>query len=233
MLYIFCGDRYAAREQCRAFADGCKKKRVDAEYIYFSPDAMEQSLEVLLSRQGLFENKYIVFCNEVLSDSKCNKCILENTDAYIKSQHMFIMFEPGLSVKDEKYFDKKGGTVKRFQEKPKQEDSKMLFSFLDVFLRQNKQKTLAEFHKILLKNESAEAVLNILLWQLRMLTLVSKTKSATEAGIKPFVYTKSKKALETIPSPFDLLVFAEHTLRNGRLRSLTNEEIVEYIIVSA
>lgn len=233
MLYIYCGERYGAREYARAFADGCKKKSPNSEYIYFSSGFTEETLDDLLRRQGLFESKYIVFCNEVLSDSVCAKCIIENTKSYIDSQHMFIIFEPGLSTENEKYLTKKGAVIKKFHKKIKQEGSHDIFSFVNVFLNQNKQKTLGAFYKLLLKNESAENVLNIMLWQVRMLVLVSKTKNAEEAGVKPFVYTKSKKALDKIISPFDMLIFFERAVRNGRVNGLTNEEIVEYIIVAS
>lgn len=230
MLYVFCGDRFAARERSRVFADACKKKRSAAEYIYLSPSISHQSLEELLVGQGLFEKKYIVFCDELLGDSS-GEHMLGNLSSYHESSHMFIVFEPSLSTSLERKLSGAGATVQKFAEQKKGEDSRVLFGFIDVFCRGVPEKTLASFFSLVRRGESPSSLLNILLWQLRMLVLVSQSSSAVEAGVKPFVFTKTKKALAVFSSPFDLFVMAEEAVRSGRLRGSSDEEIVEYIIL--
>ena len=61
MLYVFCGDRFGARELSKEFVIACQKKREGSEYIYLSPATAHHSLEELLLGQGLFDQKYIVF----------------------------------------------------------------------------------------------------------------------------------------------------------------------------
>jgi hypothetical protein len=41
----------------------------------------------------------------------------------------------------------------------------------------------------------AEEIIGILWWQLKMLRLAAKTKTAAEAGVKDFPYNKAKRAL--------------------------------------
>ena len=232
MLYIFCGDRYSAREHARAFADACKKKRENAEYIYFSPAVTHQSLEELLFGQGLFEKKYIVFCDEILANP-VSEHLLRNIAAYHASPHMFVVFEPSLEAKQEREFTKHDAVVKRYKEQASQEDTRALFGFTDVFMRGDRNKTFAALHRLLLRGESPSSLLNILLWQLRMLVLTSRSNSATEAGVKPFVYTKAKRALDTFGDPFTTFLNAEQVIRKGRLQGATDAEIIEYIVLTS
>ena len=230
MLYVFCGDRFAARERSRAFVAACQKKRSAAEYIYLSSSGLSQSLEELLVGQGLFEKKYIVFCDELLGDSSGGH-LLGHPSRYHESPHMFIVFEPSLSPSLEKQLSGVGAVVQRFAEKKDEGDSRALFGFTDVFCRGVPEKTLASFFSLVRRGESPSSLLTILLWQIRMLALVSSSSSASEAGVKPFVFSKTKKALAVFSAPFSLFVFAEEAVRSGRLRGSADEEIAEYIIL--
>ena len=101
MLYIFCGDRFAAREHARQFAAACRKKRDQAEYVHLSSPSSDRPLEELLHGQGLFEKKYIVFCDELLGDAFAAH-LVENPALYHESPHMFVVFEPSLHPAREK-----------------------------------------------------------------------------------------------------------------------------------
>ena len=228
MLYVFCGDRFLAREGSRNFVDACKKKRENAEYIYLSNEHRFFSLEELLNSQGLFEKKYIVFCDELIKGNLADH-VLENLKNYAEVPHMFVLFEPTMEKKLIKDFEKKGAVVKSFEKKEK-EDYKNPFSFLETFLQFDKEKSFVKLHKLLNEGEDATSILNILFWQLRILVLVSKSASSTEAGLKPFVYSKAKKALEKVENPFDLFLKSEKALRNGRVNGFYDSEIIESII---
>ncbi len=230
MLYVFCGDRFSSRNYAGSFADACRKKRTQAEYIYLSPGFPHHSLEELLFGQGLFEKKYIVFCDEMLGDTLSGH-LTENLGAYQSSPHMFIIFEPALTAAQEKSFTECGASIKRFREQVAAEDSRALFAFTDVFVRRDRGKTLAALYRLLQKGESPTSLLNILLWQLRMLVLVSRSENAVAAGVKPFVFTKAKKALTSFASPFGFFLLAEQAVRRGRLHGASDEEIIEYIIL--
>jgi len=232
MLYVFCGDRFGARELSKEFVAACQKKREGAEYIYLSPADEHHSLEELLLGQGLFERKYIVFCDEMIADSS-GRHLIDNLSRYVASPHMFVVFEPSLDVRGEKKFSAVGAVINRCQErKVVSEDTRSVFAFVDVFLRGDRGKSFTALHSLLLRGGLSSTVLNMLLWQLRVLVLVSQSDSASVAGLKPFVYTKAKKALVTIDDPFALFVRAEEVVRVGRLRGSTDAEIAEYLVLS-
>ena len=99
----------------KEFVAACKKKRELAEYVYVSPSVAYHSLEELLLGQGLFEQKYIVFCDEVLDDVS-GKHLVDNLSLYNESPHMFVVFEPSLGVRSEKKLSGAGAVIKRCQE---------------------------------------------------------------------------------------------------------------------
>ena len=194
MLYVFCGDRFGVRELSREFVAACQKKRAGAEYIYLSPSVEHYSLEELLLGQGLFEQKYVVFCDEMLGDTS-GQHLADNLPLYVESPHMFVVFEPSLDTRSEKKLSGAGAVIKRCREqKADSEDVRPVFAFVDVFLRGDRQKSFAALHSLLRSGGPPSSVLNMLLWQLRMLVLVSQSGSASAAGVKPFVYTKAKKS---------------------------------------
>ena len=231
MLYVFCGDRFGARELSKEFVAVCQKKREGAEYIYLSPVVAHRSLEELLVGQGLFEQKYIVFCDEVLHDS-LGQHLVDNMSLYSESPHMFVLFEPSLATKDEKKLVHAGAVIKRCEERRVvAEDVRPVFAFVDVFLRGDRERSFVALYSLLEGGALPSSVLNMMLWQLRVLVLVSQSGSAVAAGVKPFVYTKAKRVLTTVQNPFDMFVRAEEMVRQGRLRGLQDADIVEYLVL--
>ena len=230
MLYVFCGDRYAAREHARAFVSACREKRENAEYIHLSSH-MSYSLEELLQGQGLFENKYIVFCDELLGGD-FSKHLESKPELYNAAPHMFILFEPDLQGALEKKFITIGAVIKRSAEKQDRRDSKALFSFTDILLRGDVNKSFVALHKLLYQGEPPTSVLNIILWQLRVLALANCSDSADGVGLKPFVYTKAKAALKNFQEPSVTFFRAEEAVRRGRLQGFSEEEIVEDVVLS-
>ena len=231
MLYVFCGDRFGARELSKQFVAACQKKRAGAEYVYVSPSIEYHSLEELLLGQGLFEQKYIVFCDEMFGDVS-GQHLADNLALYAASPHMFVVFEPSLVAKDEKKLAGAGAVIQRCKEQVvTREDTRSIFAFVDVFVRKDREKSFIALHALFQNGGLPSSVLNMLLWQLRVLALVSQSASASAAGVKPFVYTKAKKALTTISDPFALFVQAEEVVREGRLRGLTDAEIAEYLVL--
>ena len=236
MLSVFYGDRFQSRELSKQFVAACKKKRPDAEYLVVSPSAACQSLEELLFGQGLFERKYIVFCDEIVSDASCSGYLLKNLAAYSASPHMFIIFEPNLATAAEKRFTGVGAIMHKSPVRRERSDSRRLFSFTDTFLRGKTEATFASLHTLLSDGESPDSVIQIILWQLRTLAVVDRSESAEAAGVKPFVYKKSRDALDAMKKgrvdPFDLFLRSEESVRTGRLAGLSDEEIAERLVLT-
>lgn len=235
MLYVFCGERIAARKKCNNFIAACKKKRENAEYIRFSPHLdTPQSLEEVLNSQGLFEKKYIVLCDEILENREISRHLSDNMREYAESTHMFVVFEPDIAREWERALRKAEATIEQFQERAGvTENAGVLFGFAEMAMKEGKEKTLVALHKLLGKGEDPVSLLNILVWQVRSMAIALTSENQKESGLKPFVYTKARKLAEAQSrSPVRLFLLVEQTIRNGRVTGANDGEILERIILN-
>ena len=75
-----------------------------------------------------------------------------------------------------KNFTAAGAVIKRCDEvRVVTEDARPIFAFVDVFLRQDQEKSFISLHSLLESGALPSSVLNMLLWQLRVLVLVSRS----------------------------------------------------------
>ena len=73
-----------------------------------------------------------------------------------------------------------------------------------------------------MEGASAEEVHSIVLWQIKAMIQARESKSALEAGLKPFVYTKSKGFLKNYPadsldSLYKNMIRVYHEARRGKM----------------
>lgn len=71
------------------------------------------------------------------------------------------------------------------------------FALTDAFLLRDKKKLWLLLQEGEKEGVSGEQAIGLLFWQIKTLRLVEKTSSAEEAGQKPFVYSKAKRALSS------------------------------------
>lgn len=69
------------------------------------------------------------------------------------------------------------------------------FRLADAYARRDKKMLWLLFREAYTRGISDEEIIGILLWQTKMLRLAVRTTNATEAGQKPFVYSKAQRAL--------------------------------------
>jgi len=139
----------------------------------------------------LFENKYIVRVSDV------DKDLLEEVLAMCKeSENVFLFVEGALDTKTKKLFEVSAEKVWECESgKEITKEVFNTFALTDALLARNRGKAWVLYEEAKRKGVTPEEVHGVLWWQLKTMLLVSKTQSATEAGVKPFVYSKTKKGL--------------------------------------
>jgi hypothetical protein len=70
------------------------------------------------------------------------------------------------------------------------------FAFVDAFMGRKGLDVWKNYRAAVGKGLEAEAILGSLFWQVKSAIVASRSKSASESGLAPFVYTKSKKITE-------------------------------------
>lgn len=226
MLYVFTGsDTARAKAEARTLAKG-------AEIVVFGEggESFDRALQYSEAR-GLFAPKIVLLIDRPFENAEGKTLIEEGAEALHKADVSAFVITGPLSVTDKKLFPK-GVDFKEFKAKGEQEYVRPnVFGFTDAFLAGDKKKTWILYQKLLSEGVAPEEIHGALMWAVRAALISAKTKSPVEAGLKPFVYTKSKRIAEKLGvSKVEQysrdLVAAYHQARGGEGELGLNLELV-------
>lgn len=207
MIYFYHGDKEKIlREKVHALITSLEKKRPEAEIFTFTTENVSASfLEELSESGGLFDPKHIVFLDHVCEGLDLEEGELKRIIPLLQaSESVFIILEQKLSAPHEKLIVKHAEkTVHLSQNIKSQKETFNMFALTDALLGRDKIKLWTLYLEAIHSGEKPEDIHGILFWQAKSMALAHKTKSAKEAGLKPFVYSKSKKG-ETSYSDYEI-----------------------------
>lgn len=202
MLYFFYGDKKISAKATKLF-ESLKVKKPDASFFNFNEEDINESvLSEALESQGLFEKKIVCLFKGVLQNKELKEKILEKVSQIGKSENIFIWYENDLR-KEEISLLKKSAEKSDIEEKEKKkfvfgqtEEGKgngqlNIFSLADAFGKRDKKTLWALFLKAK-ESASAEEIHGVLFWQLKAIAAAHLAKTAEEADLKPFVFSKAK-----------------------------------------
>lgn len=193
MLYVFTGSNTAKAKQ------EARKKAGKAEVVLFGEggEVFEKAASYLGS-SGLFAPKVVLILDRPLETAE-GKELLENFgEAFFKGDMDVFVIAGKIKATEKKLFPKKA-EFKEFEDKSQQTPGRLnVFGLGDAFLAGDRKKTWIEYRKLILEGIPPEEIHGVLSWAVRSALLAGKTKSATESGLKPFVYSKSKRAFEKL-----------------------------------
>lgn len=200
MFYFLHGeDKDKARKKAHELIDGLTKKRPNAPF--FKVDSENFSLgklEEMIGGQGLFENKQIIFFDNVLEDKETKGAILEKIKEIAESPNAFVFLEGKIDKATAGKMEKKAEKVQEFkftgnEGKIKESKEKFnTFSLADVFGRKDKKNLWTLYQEALSQGVAPEEINGILFWQLKSMIAANDSKSADESGLNPYVFQKSK-----------------------------------------
>ncbi len=194
MLYLIYGsDRDKARAKKDELLTVLRGKRPDAEVFILDTETFTMpKLESLYSSQGLFEQKHIVILDGLLSDKEAKQSVLGALSQTAGSSSAFLLLDGALDVKTVALIEKHATKTYSFGEKKKAEwGNNSTFLIADAYGEKDRKKVWVLFQKAIRAGSSAEEIHGTLFWQMKTIMLAKKTKSAEEAGLKPFPYSKA------------------------------------------
>lgn len=196
MLYIFYGtDRNKALTKALSIIETKISEKPDA--VVFKIDSSNISKNIIVElcgSQGLFEQKYIVHMKDVFSDESSKSIISEFLKDIAESDNIFIMTEGGILKKDFTKLEKHADKVWEHVAKEKTEVKENIFNITNYLLTRDKKNLWIEFQK-LKSTFAVEEIHGTLFWCFKNIALVSRSTSPEETGLKPFVYSNTKKAV--------------------------------------
>ncbi|OHA17976.1 MAG: hypothetical protein A2664_01340 [Candidatus Taylorbacteria bacterium RIFCSPHIGHO2_01_FULL_46_22b] len=199
MLYFFYGtDIDKSRARARGVIGAMRKKRPDAEYFRMTADKWDSvSFEQLIGGQGLFDQKSVVFVDGVFENKEGKEWIISHAKEIGCSENGFVFLERTCDSVSLKKIEKHSKEVIKFDllsvgNKWGNTEGNV-FALADALGKRDRKGLWTLLVEQFDRGASAEEINGMLFWQVKSMLSASFTDSAADAGLKPFVYTKSKQ----------------------------------------
>jgi hypothetical protein len=204
MIYLFYGDdNIKARGQALRTVEAGKKKHKDAGFFKLTPENFsENKLDELIGSQGLFCSAFIVLADNLCEEKEISEVLLKKLKEVKVSPNFFVFLEGKLNKKELETFKKNADKVEEFA-KPTRKLSKKeelaekgekidFFEFSNALGERNKKLLWTLYQDALAESVQSEEVHGIFFWQVKSMLSALKSAGATEAGLNPYVFNKSK-----------------------------------------
>ncbi|MFA6601711.1 MAG: hypothetical protein WCT02_02510 [Candidatus Paceibacterota bacterium] len=216
MLYIFHGtDKEKSSQKARALADSLRMKRPDAAFVKVNPEELSVNLiEGHLGGQGLFSNKYIIFLDNPSENAEALDKLPDFLSAMNESDNIFIISEGKVKADLKKAYEKgaekvvvtdlpvaSGYGYGKAEAKSSGKKEFNIFSLADAIGSREAGRAWAIYREAIDNDLEPESIIGTLFWQVKSMILARDAKSATEAGLSPFVYSKAKKGAANYSAP--------------------------------
>jgi hypothetical protein len=210
MIYLIHGDAKKSFKKAEQLVDSMLQKKPDATVLKLGADNWEEGMiDELIGGQSLFTKKYIVQMSRLLQKEAgdIGEVLLDRVKDIGESENIFVWIEPDIKKADLKKIEKHAEKVQEF-DKPSRSGANStdefqrakargfnMFSLADAFGERNAKKLWVLYQEALRVTGGGgpEEIFGILWWQLKSIILVTKTKTAKEAGVKEFPYNKARR----------------------------------------
>ena len=124
---------------------------------------------------------------------KAKEIVLKKLAVLASSENVFIFLEDELVKAELKELEKFAEKVQKFSVAAAQSQRPFnIFSLTDSLGRRDKRGLWLLYQKALAQGFPPEEIHGVLFWQMKAMLAASLTKTAEEAGFKPFVFLKAK-----------------------------------------
>lgn len=189
MLHFYFGNDV---EKVRAEARGFSAKQ-DGEALRISTTDWYQGMCAEYSGSTpLFGSNYIYVFDTPSENDDMLAEVFDTLALLQESPHTFICIENVLNAAQKKQIQKHTASLQEFTKKKEEYNT---FALADALLARDKRLLWMKYIDAQKNGISAEAIIGILMWQLKLLKLARKTSSAEEAGVATFPYQKAKRGL--------------------------------------
>lgn len=197
MLYLFYGtDRNKALEKAIGIIDKKLAEKKDAMVFKVDSDKVTGDLLAeLTGSQGLFEQKYIVHLKDVMSDEASKDAVFKFIKDIKESENVFIWTDGAILKKDLTRIEKHADKMWEHVAKEKFEQKENIFGIANYLQARDKKNLWIEYQR-LRQHFVPEEIHGTLFWAFKNIALVAASKDAASSGLKPFVYSNTKKALD-------------------------------------
>ncbi|MFQ5540726.1 MAG: hypothetical protein ACE5F4_00550 [Candidatus Paceibacteria bacterium] len=230
MLFVFTGS-----DTARAKKEARKLGKEGAVVVFGEGGEPFERAPEYLGIQGLFAPKATLIIDRPFETSEGKALLKEHANALHESDADVFIIAPSLSAADKKLIPK-GAELKMFDISNRQHSVPRpnVFAFTDAVLKGDRKDAWIGYRRLIMSGVAPEEIHGALSWAVRSALIAAKTKNATEAGLKPFVFGKSQRfasalGVERVEVLSRALVAAYHEARSGHGTMALN---LEYLLLS-
>lgn len=168
LLLIYGTDREKARARARGIRETLQEKRPEAELFSFDSESWQAGeLPALIGGQGLFEKKYVVFCNQVCAEVSIRDEVVPALKDIADSENAFIFLEGALDAKTLRAFEKYAEKVYACTAPVKKNERFNTFALADALASGQKEKLWVLYQRALAAGIAPEEIHGVLAWKVR------------------------------------------------------------------
>lgn len=192
MLNIYFGNN-TNEVRRKALARAHKVLTAGRALLRITADSYEDGMLIELAQSTpLFGGTDVILLDTPSEDVVFYEAFLANLATLKESPHHFVVIETARPAEDKKIFSKMADEC---CECKAEEEKLKIFALGDALATRDKKALWVHLTTFLHEGIPVEEITGTLFWQLKTIRLAEKTTSAAEAGLKPFVYQKAKRAL--------------------------------------
>lgn len=186
MLYLFVGD-----DVVKAKTEALKRAK-GREVVRFG-DGGESFANVggYLEQQGMFAPALALILDRPLDCADGKELLVEKTEELSKASALVFAIVPDIDTATKKKLDKHAEIVEFDLKQVRDVPPPNSFALTDAVQAGDKKRAWILYRQLIASGASAEELHGVLAWAARGVVLASKTKSATEAGMKSYPYDKA------------------------------------------
>jgi DNA polymerase III delta subunit len=192
MLYVYFGtDTQKTRENAHA-----RMRALAGKQEILSIQGSDYRPGIFVEHAGsvsLFGDASVTCIDTMSENEEAFEALIDDLPILQQSSRVFVIVEGGLNAAEKKLFQKYAAEYEEAAAEKKERFN--TFALTDAFLAKDKKSLWLLLADAVRAGVTHEAIIGLLFWQINTARLVAKTGSAEEAGIKPFVYSKTKRAL--------------------------------------
>ena len=198
------GAQLSAKKAANLAADLLKKKPDASLFSLTEENWNDAAIDEYIGGQGLFSNKYIVLVRGILEKKELKEVFLDKLEVFAESPNIFIISAGSIDKASLKKIEKHAEKVQEVASADSaSEDSgpnsskkfagNSMFAMADALGARDKKTLWILYREAIEEGKVPEEIHGIFFWQAKSMVLASRTKSATESGLNPFVHSKSAR----------------------------------------
>lgn len=192
MLHVFFGTdvvkvRKSAHDFLVSLPGGAEAQYITAETY------VDGVLADVVGASSLFGEKQAILIDTPSELAEMKEAVWDMLPELAASENEFVLIESKLLAADQKKLKTHAAHVEEFTET--KAEAFNAFALADALANKDKKTLWILLVRAKQNGQSAEQLIGMLFWQLKALRLAAVTQSPEEAGQKPFVWNKARRAL--------------------------------------